>query len=78
MDVKTWKTRPAYYFMLEILEKKKGALTDNDLFEALVEEYPDLGSKDFNSLLMRLEVSGRIRVSSISRGKRRVELVQQK
>jgi hypothetical protein len=78
MDIKTWKTRPAYYVILEILEKKKGALPDVDLFEALIEEFPDLGSKDFNSLLLRLEVSGRIRVTSMSRGKRRVELVPQK
>jgi hypothetical protein len=78
MDVKTWKTRPAYYVMLEMLEKKKGAMTDTDLFNALIEEFQDLGSKDFNAFLMRLEVSGKIRVTSMTRGKRRVELVQQK
>ena len=78
MDVKTWKTRPAYYVLLEMLNKKKGAMVDTDLFEALKEEHPDLGAKDFNSLLMRLEVGGKIRVTSMSRGKRRVEIVQQK
>lgn len=78
MDVKTWKTRPAYYVLLEILEKKKGAMTDVDLFDALTEEFKDLGAKDFSSLLMGLEVAGRIRVTSMSRGKRRVELIQQK
>jgi hypothetical protein len=78
MDIKTWKTRPAYYVLLEMLEKKKGAMVDTDVFEALTEEFPDLGAKDFNSLLMRLEVGGRIRVTSMSRGKRRVEIVQQK
>lgn len=74
MPIKTWKTHPAYYVLLEIL-KKKGAMTDAELFEALSEEFKDLGFKDFNELLMRLEVGGKIRITSMVRGKRRVELV---
>jgi hypothetical protein len=73
LPIKTWKTHPAYYFLLEIL-KKKGALTDTELFEELSEEFKDLGFKDFNELLMRLEISGRIRTTSMVRGKRRIEL----
>jgi hypothetical protein len=74
LPIKTWKTHPAYYVLLEIL-KKKGAMTDAELFEALSEEFKDLGFKDFNELLMRLEVSSKIRTTSMVRGKRRVELV---
>ena len=74
MPTKTWKTLPTYYVLLEIL-KKKGAMTDVELFEALTEEFEDLGFKDFNELLMRLEISGKIRTSSITRGKRRVEVI---
>jgi hypothetical protein len=74
LPIKTWKTHPAYYVLLEIL-KKKGAMTDAELFEALSEEFKDLGFKDFNELLMRLEVSSKIRITSMVRGKRRVELV---
>jgi hypothetical protein len=74
LPIKTWKTHPAYYFLLEIL-KKKGAMTDTELFEDLSEEFKDLGFKDFNELLMRLEISGRIRTASMVRGKRRIELV---
>ncbi len=74
MPVKTWKARPASSALLEILAKK-GATADLDLFEPLSEEFGDLGFKDFNELLMRLEISGKIRVSSTARGKRRVELV---
>jgi hypothetical protein len=73
--VKTWKTRPAYFVLLEALNKK-GDMTDDDLFDALKEEFEDLGYKDFNELLMRLEVSGKIRTSSMARGKRRIELIQ--
>ena len=73
--VKTWKTRPAFFVVLEILNKK-GDMVDDDLFGQLKEEFEDLGYKDFNDILMRLEVSGKIRTTSMSRGKRRVELVQ--
>jgi len=73
--VNTWKIRPAYFVLLEILNKK-GDMIDDDLFAQLKEEFEDLGYKDFNDLLMRLEVSGKIRTTSMSRGKRRVELVQ--
>jgi hypothetical protein len=71
--MKTWKTHPAYFSLIELLQKK-GAMTDTDLFRALSEEFGDLGFKDFNELLMRLEVSGKIRTTSMTRGKRRVEL----
>ncbi|MEM2081222.1 MAG: hypothetical protein QXP44_05040 [Candidatus Bathyarchaeia archaeon] len=72
--IKTWKTRPAYFVVLDILSKK-GDMTDDDLFEQLKEEFEDLGYKDFNNILLRLEVSGKIRTTSMSRGKRRVELI---
>lgn len=72
--MKTWKTRPAYFVLMEILNKK-GAMADTDLFEIIQEEFEDLGFKDFNDLLMRLEVGGKIRVTSTVRGKRRIEPV---
>jgi hypothetical protein len=74
-QMKTWKTRPDYFFLLEVLNKK-GDMTDDDLFDQLKNEYDDLGFKDFNELLLKLEVSGKIRTSSMARGKRRIELVQ--
>ena len=73
MPIKTWKTYPTYYILLEIL-KKKGAMTDAELFEELSDKFKDLGFKDFNEVLMRLEISGKIRTTSLARGKRRIEL----
>ncbi len=75
VQMKTWKTRPAYSVALEILHKK-GDMTDDDLYDQLKEEFEDLGFKDFNDLLLKLEVSGKIRTSSLARSKRRIELVQ--
>jgi transcription initiation factor IIE alpha subunit len=74
-QIKVWKTRPDYFFVLEILNKK-GDMTDDELFSQLKGEYEDLGFKDFNEVLLKLEVSGKIRTSSMARGKRRIELVQ--
>jgi hypothetical protein len=74
VSMKTWKTHPAYLVLLEVLVKK-GAMTDTDLYDALSEQFEDLGFKDFNELLMRLEVGGKIRTSSMARGKRRIEIV---
>jgi hypothetical protein len=74
MPIKIWKTHPAYFTLIAVLQKK-GALTDAELYDALTEEFEDLGYKDFSNLLMRLEISGKIRVTSMSRGKRRVELL---
>lgn len=73
--VKTWKIRPSYFVVLEILNKK-GDMIDDDLFSHMKEEFDDLGYRDFNDILLRLEVSGKIRTTSMSRGKRRVELIQ--
>ena len=74
MPTKIWKTRPAYFVLLEVLNKK-GAMTDVELFDALNEEFEDLGFKDFNELLMQLEVRGKVRTTSAARGKKRVELI---
>ncbi len=73
--VKTWKTRPTHFVLLEILTKK-GDMTDDDLFDALKDQLDDIGYGDFNELLMRLEVAGKIRTTSMARGKRRIELIQ--
>ncbi len=61
--------------MLETL-RKKGDMPENDLFNVLQGEFEDLGYKDFTELLLKLEVAGKIRTTSLSRGKKRVELVQ--
>lgn len=73
-SVKIWKSQPPYFFVLEVLGKK-GDMVDTDLFDQVKSEFEDIGFKDFNEMLLRLEVSGKIRTSSLGRGKRRVELV---
>jgi hypothetical protein len=74
LPTKIWKTRPTYFVLLEILNKK-GDMPENDLFSAVQDEFEDLGYRDFNELLLKLEVAGKIRTTSLSRGKKRVELI---
>jgi len=74
MPMKIWKPHPTYYIILEVL-RKKGAMTDTELFEYLAEECKDVGFNEFNQLLLKLEIAGKIRTTSLARGKKRVELI---
>jgi len=73
VSVKTWKIHPLYTTIAEILEKEK-SMTDVELFEVLKEIYKSIGFNDLNRTLMQMEVAGKIQVSTLSKGKRLVEL----
>lgn len=63
--------------IVETLDRK-GPLTDVELYDLLKETYENIGFGDLNKTLMRMEVEGKVIVSSHTRGKRRVELVERK
>ncbi|NIP67441.1 hypothetical protein GWN63_05215 [Candidatus Bathyarchaeota archaeon] len=73
MSVRTWRAEPLDVKIVEILEDK-GALTDEELLDSLRESYEDVAFGELNTVLLRLEIEGKIHVSSAVRGKRRVEL----
>jgi len=77
LAVKTWKSRPLDLTIVEVLEKK-GPMTDVELLDFLKETHEDLGFGVLNQTLMRMEVEGKVYVSSLTKGKRRVELVKRK
>ena len=60
-----------------IFEKisQTGTTTDTDLMNALQKEGITLADSDFNKTLMDLEIYGLIRVSWLTKDKRRIELV---
>jgi DNA-binding PadR family transcriptional regulator len=74
---KIWYTHSINSKILELL-RRKGAMKDTELYEALKENINELGMGEFNKILMSMEVQGLIIVSSLTRGKRRVELVNAK
>ena len=74
---KTWKSRPLDLAVVEALDKK-GPMTDAELLDLLKETYQDLGFGMLNQTLLKMEVLGKVYVSSLTKGKRRVELVKRK
>ena len=57
---------------------KRGPSTDIELYDLLKESYADIGFGNLNQTLMRMEIEGKIHVSTLTKGKRRVELVEGK
>jgi hypothetical protein len=77
MSIKTWRPHPLYMTVAELLGKR-GPLTDVELYDLLKESYGDIGFRNLNQTLMRMEIEGKIHVSTLTKGKRRVELVEGK
>lgn len=77
MAIKTWRPHPLDLTIYETLDKK-GAMTDEELFDLLKETHEDLGFGMLNRTLMKMEVEGKIYVSALTKGKRRVELVKRR
>ena len=55
--------------------KQAGNITDSDLTNALVKEGVSLNEPNLNKTLLDLEIYGLIRVSWITKDKRRIEAV---
>ena len=69
----TWRADLIHTDLIKLLERK-GSLTDSELYDFLKEDYDDLEFREFNRTLMRLEIRGKIFVSSLTKDKRRIEL----
>jgi Fe2+ or Zn2+ uptake regulation protein len=77
MTAKTWRSHPPDMAIMEILERR-GPLTDEELYDILKESHEDIGFRALNKMLMKMEIEGKIYVSTLARGKRRVELIAKK
>ncbi len=73
---KYWKPQPLHTLIVELLTKKQGLVTDAELHRAILEVYDDLSVSELNKALMKLEVDGILRVSGLTKSKRRVELTK--
>ncbi|MCX6659332.1 MAG: hypothetical protein NTX81_02985 [Candidatus Bathyarchaeota archaeon] len=72
---RVWGPRPIQNAVVDILQKK-GAMTDEDLRKELEEYYSEISFRELNTILMKLEINGVLRVSRLLKKKRRVELVE--
>ena len=57
---------------------RKGPLTDDELLREIKAGKEDLSFRELNRILLKLEVNGLVRVSRQMKGKRRVELAEQR
>lgn len=75
MPGKIWRSHPLHSVIVEIMQRK-GPTSDVDLYNLVKDAYGDIGFDSFNKELMRLEIAGLIYVSALTKGKRRVELLE--
>jgi hypothetical protein len=61
--------------VVELLERN-GALKVDDLHSRVKKTYSGFTEEDLETLLMKMEIQGLVKVYRIPRGKRRVELAQ--
>ena len=71
---KYWSALPLHTCIIEILFKKRGVLTDSELYQALSKSYGDLSYRELNKTLMKLELHGIIHVFRLTKNIRRIEL----
>jgi hypothetical protein len=72
MTFEPWKPYPLSAIIAELLQRK-GPASDVEILEMVKEVYADVGVNAFNKELMRLEIRGVIRVTALTKGKRRIE-----
>ena len=77
MAIRTWNPNPLSIIIVELMERK-GATTDVELYDMVKELQNDVAFSALNKELMRLEIAGKIHVSALTKGKRRVELLKPK
>jgi len=75
MSAKTWRPQLLHLKIIEVLERR-GSLTDAELYNLLKEFYEDLSFSELNKALMDMEITGHVRVSTLTKGRKRIELVR--
>ena len=70
---KVWGPRPVRLSVIDVIERK-GPLTDDDLLREMKNGKEEMSFRELNSILMKLEISGLVRVSRQMKGKRRIEV----
>ncbi|UCD72832.1 MAG: hypothetical protein JSW01_05110 [Candidatus Bathyarchaeota archaeon] len=72
------EAKPLHTLLVETLDSNKGSMNDTQLFKLLKKSNRDLSERIFNKVLLRLELEGLIHVSTLTKKKRRIDLVLQK
>jgi len=71
--LKAWRSIPISQRLLELLERENSQ-SETKLFDCLRKEYAEIGYCDFATVLMRLEIQGKIQVTRFRREEKLVTL----
>ncbi|MHA2377720.1 MAG: hypothetical protein ACXADO_02585 [Candidatus Thorarchaeota archaeon] len=74
----SWSVLPLRNVIVDILEKRRGVILDDELIRVLKKELGDEPSDaELNQALMQLEINGLVHVSQITKTKRRIEVIKE-
>ncbi|MDF1538583.1 MAG: hypothetical protein P1Q69_06745 [Candidatus Thorarchaeota archaeon] len=72
----TWNAMPLRNMILDIINKRRGIILDDELNRALKKELGTEPSEaELNSALLKMEINGLVHVSQITKSKRRIEVI---
>ncbi len=72
----TWNAMPLRNLILNIINKRRGIILDDELNRALKKELGTSPSEsELNSALLKMEINGLVHVSQITKTKRRIEVI---
>jgi len=67
---------PIHTLIVESLSRHQGSATDEELLEELRRDDEEFSVDQLRAALFRLEIEGIIRVASLTKGRKRIELIQ--
>jgi len=70
------RTLPLHTLTVEVLSKHQSSISDEDLFEELKRFHEDLSMEALRKTLFKLEVEGVVRVTSLTKNRKRIELTR--
>lgn len=72
----SWSILPLRNIVMEILQKRRGVILDDELERSLKKELgQEPSDAELNAALMELEINGLVHVSQITKTKRRIEII---
>ena len=72
----SWSVMPLRNVVMDILQKRRGVILDDELERALKKALgQEPSDAELNSALMELEINGLVHVSQITKTKRRIEVI---
>ena len=74
-----WESVPLNLIVLQIIKKRDGLIMESDLLSLIDQELGFRpGPREFNRVLMNLEVHGKVTVVNIKKNQRQVKLIREK